>query len=260
MAYKPFYQITDWQNLPIQKTPINRTNLLHVENGIKEADNRIIHLDTEKLEKAEANLMVKSVVVDAKTGVITVTLLNGTVYTYDLDIERVVVNFDITDDNILILTLANGTKKRVDLTRFVYSFSNTATITMKMVNRKVTAEIVDGSVTMAKLDASIQSTFLQYLLDAESARDLALQYQKNAKRYAIGDAEFDGSETDNAEYYCDQSKKYSEIAQEVAAITYPNVYVDIGNGHLLAIGGNTFYLSLDSSGHLISQIGSGETV
>lgn len=159
MVYKPFYQITDWQNLPIQKTPINRTNLLHVENGIKEADNRIIHLDTEKLEKAEANLMVKSVVVDAKTGVITVTLLNGTVYTYDLDIERVVVNFDITDDNILILTLADGTKKRVDLTRFVYSFSNTATITMKMVNRKVTAEIVDGSVTMAKLDASIQSTF-----------------------------------------------------------------------------------------------------
>ena len=46
----------------------------------------------------------------------------------------------------------------------------------------------------------------------------------------------------------------------VAAITYPNVYVDIGNGHLLAIGGNNFYLSLDSSGHLISQIGSGETV
>lgn len=255
MAYQPFYQVTDWQNYPTQKTPINRTNLLHAENGIKEADNRIIHLDNEKLEKSEANLMVKSVVVDANTGVITVTLLNGTVYAYDLDIERVVVNFDMTDDNILILTLADGTTKQVDLTKFVYTFSNTSTITMKMVNRVVTAEIVDGSVTMDKLDATIQNTFRHYLLDAQSARDLALQYQKNAKRYAVGDAAFEGSDTDNAEYYCGQSKLYSDIAQEVAAIIYPNVHVDVGNGHLIVDGGNNFNISLDASGHLITQVG-----
>ena len=204
MAYQPFYEITDWQELPSQKTPINRPNLLHAENGIKEADKRIVQLDAKKAELSLVNLLVRSIVVDAKTGVITVTQQNGTVTTYDLDIEKVIANFDITDDNVLILTLADGTTKEVDLTKFVNTFSSTATI--------VTAEIIDGSVTMDKLDAAIQGEFRQYMLDAQSARDSALQYQKFAKRYAIGDSEFVGSETDNAKYYYEQTKTNAEIA------------------------------------------------
>lgn len=211
MAYQPFYEITDWQNLPSQKTPINRKNLSHAENGIKEADNRIVQLDSKKAELSLVNLLVRSIVVDAKTGVITVTQQNGTVTTYDLDIEKVIANFDITDDNVLILTLADGTTKEVDLTKFVNTFSSTATISMSMKDRVVTAEIIDGSVTMDKLDAAIQGEFRQYMLDAQSARDSALQYQKFAKRYAKGDAEFEGSETDNAEYYYEQTKTKAEV-------------------------------------------------
>lgn len=210
MAFQSFYDITDWQNLPSQKTALNRKNLLHAENGIKEADNRLVQLDAKKAEVSLVNQLVRSVVLDPNSGVLTVTQQNGTVTTYDLDIERVVTNFDITDDNILVLTLADGSTKEVDLTKFVNTFSNTATVSMKMENRVVTAEIVDGSVTMEKLDAAIQSEFRQYMLDAQSARDSALQYQKFAKRYAIGDAEFEGSETDNAKYYYEQSKANAE--------------------------------------------------
>ncbi|MGL6221117.1 MAG: hypothetical protein ACRC36_24000, partial [Lacrimispora sphenoides] len=105
------------------------------------------------------------------------------VATYDLAIEKVVANFDINDDNELVLTLADGTQKVIDLTRFVYSVDSTATIAMKILNRTITAEIVDGSVTMAKLDASIQMEFRQYMLDAQAARDMALQYQNNAKTF-----------------------------------------------------------------------------
>lgn len=370
MAYQPFYEITDWQNLPSQKTAINRTNLLHVENGIKEADNRIVQLDAKKAELSLVNTLVRSIVVDAKTGVITVTQQNGTITTYDLDIEKVIANFDITDDNVLILTLADGTVKQVDLTKFVNTFSSTATIAMKMVDRVVTAEIIDGSVTMDKLDAAIQSEFRQYMLDAQSARDSALQYQKFAKRYALGDSEFEGSGTDNAKYYyeqaktkaeaaassaqsattdsetataqaaiatqkatnasasansaaadaliatqkaevalkqaqiakekaqataiseanatqqaqdsansaqlakryaiggvveadsednskwyCQQAQNFAKLAQEVTDIIYPEIYVDLDTGHLLAIGGNNFSVSLDDNGHLISAIG-----
>lgn len=45
MSYTPFYTITDWQNLPNKQTPINRDNLLHIENAIKELDNRVVQLD-----------------------------------------------------------------------------------------------------------------------------------------------------------------------------------------------------------------------
>lgn len=372
MAYEAFYTITDWQNLPSQKTALGRKNLLHLENGVKEADLRIVQLDASKLSVEIANLLVKTVNVDTKTGVITVTKLNGTVDTYDLDIERVVTNFDVTDEGIIILTLADGTEKQVDIGKFLNTFKSSATIALTMTDREVTASIIDGSVTMDKLDPTIQTEFRQYMLDAQNARDAALQYQKFAKRYTVGDTDFEGSETDNAKYYyeetkqaaaetvtnaalaaqdaetstsqaaiatkkatnaaasansaaadaqtasekssvattkaseaaqsaldaaesensarkkaseayssaadskryavggvadgdaednskyyCQQAKNYAKLAQEVTDIIYPNVFVNVDTGHLVATGGNNFSVTLDDTGHLISAIGSG---
>ena len=207
MALQPFYTVTDWQNLPSQKTALNRTNLLHTENGVKELDNRTVQLDANKADKSQINALVKDVALDTNTGILTVTLQNGTVRTYDLDIEKVVTNFDINDQDELVLTLADGTKKVIDLTRFVYSVESTATISMTITDRIMRAVIVDGSVTMEKLDAAIQTEFRQYMLDTQSARDAALQYQKFAKRYAIGDPDFPGSENDCAKAYYEQTKE-----------------------------------------------------
>jgi len=206
MAYSSYYTVTDWQNLPSQKTALNRTNLVHAENGIKEADTRIVQLDAIKANLSVVNTLVKDVSMNATTGVMIVTLQNGTTKSYDLAIEKVVTNFNINDNNELALTLADGTIKIIDMTRFVYSVASTATVAMSINNRVMTATIVDGSVTMAKLDAAIQTEFRQYMLDAQAARDAALQYQKYAKRYAIGDDDFTGSDTDNAKYYYEQAK------------------------------------------------------
>jgi hypothetical protein len=207
MALQRFYNKTDYKNLPSQDTPLNRKNLLNSENGIEELDKRAVQLDAEKASIALVNTLVKDITVDADTGILTITYQNGTVKSYDLDIEKVVVNFDITDDDKLVLTLADGTQKVIDLTRFVYSVDSTPTISMKILNRTITAEIVDGSVTMEKLDSAIQTEFRQYMLDTQSARDAALQYQKFAKRYTLGDMDFPGSETDNAKYYYEQVKQ-----------------------------------------------------
>lgn len=226
MALQPFYSPTDWQNLPSQKTALNRTNLLHLENGVKELDNRSVQMDANKADKSTINLLVKDLTVDTDKGILTVTYQNGSVKTYDLDIEKVVVNFDITDDDKLVLTLADGTQKVIDLTRFVYSVDSTPTISMKILNRTITAEIIDGSVTMSKLDATIQTEFRQYMLDTQSARDAALQYQKFAKRYTLGDPDFPGSETDNAKFYYGQVKEdaatsgqNAQLAADSAAIS-----------------------------------------
>lgn len=218
MALQRFYNKTDYKNLPSQDTPLNRKNLLNSENGIEELDKRSVQLDAEKASIALVNTMVKDITVDADTGLLTITYQNGSVKTYDLDIEKVVVNFDITDDDKLVLTLADGTQKIIDLTRFVYSVDSTPTISMKILNRTITAEIIDGSVTMSKLDAAIQTEFRQYMLDTQSARDAALQYQKYAKRYAIGDEDFPESETDNAKYYYDQVKTVAETSGQNAQL------------------------------------------
>ncbi len=62
---------------------------------------------------------------------------------------------------------------------------------------------------------------------------------------------------DNSKWYCQQAENYAKVAQEVTDIIYPEIYVDLGTGHLMSIGGNNFSVSLDSNGHLISAIGSG---
>ncbi|WP_124067530.1 hypothetical protein [Clostridium sp. E02] len=219
MAYKKFYYGTDWQNLPSQKTALNRKNLIHLENGVEEADNRIIHLDESKADLSLLNTMVKDVTLGTKTGILTVTLLDGTTKSYDLDIERVVTNFDINDDNELVLTLADGTQKVINLTRFVYSVESTATISMTITDRTMTASIINGSVTMEKLDSAIQTEFRQYMLDAQAARDAALNYQKYAKRYSLGDEDFPGSETDNAKYYYEQVKEDAKTSGQNAQLS-----------------------------------------
>jgi len=218
MALQPFYTITDWQNLPSQKTALNRTNLLHTENGVKELDNRTVQLDANKADKSQINALVKDISVDTKTGIWTITYQNGSIKTYDLDIEKVVTNFNINDQNELVLTLADGTQKVIDLTRFVYSVESTATISMTITDRVMKAVIVDGSVTMEKLDATIQTEFRQYMLDAQSARDAALQYQKFAKRYAIGDPDFPGSDNDCAKAYYEQTKEDAETSGQNAQL------------------------------------------
>jgi hypothetical protein len=207
MAFQPFHTLRNWLNLPSQKTAINAMSLNYMDQGIKEADNRIVHLDANKADKSQINALVKDVSLDSDTGILTITLQNGTVKTYDLDIEKVVTNFDINDQNELVLTLADGTQKVINLTRFIYSVDSTSTIAMQIQDRTITARIVDGSVTMAKLDSAIQTEFRQYMLDSQSARDAALQYQKFAKRYTLGDPDFPGSETDNAKFYYDQVKE-----------------------------------------------------
>ena len=216
MAFQRFYGKTDYKNLPSQDTPLNRKNLLNSENGIEELDKRTVQLDGEKAPLAVVNTMVKDVSLDTKTGILTVTLQNGTIKTYDLDIEKVVTNFDINDNNELVLTLADGTQKVIDLTRFVYSVDSTATVAMKILDRTITAEIVDGSVTMDKLDTAIRSEFRQYLFDAQDARDAAQNYQLYAKRYTMGDDSFPGSETDNARFYYDHAKAEADRAESYA--------------------------------------------
>lgn len=245
MAYGSYYYITDWKNEPSQETPINRTNLLKIENGIKEADNRIVQIDAKKAELSLVNTLVKEIALDTDTGILTVTQQNGSVATYDLEIEKVVTNFDINDQNELVLTLADGTQKVIDLTRFVYSVDSTATVAMKILNRTITAEIVDGSVTMEKLDAAIQMEFRQYMLDTLAARDAALNSQKLSQRYAVGGVVPEDSE-DNAKSYYQQTKDIKTQVDASAELVIPHFYIDFATGKLMSdtkAKGKRFWIS-----------------
>lgn len=235
-----FYTPKTWKNKPSTESPINEYWLNHMESGINESDNRIVRLDAEKLSREEAQKFVKSVTLDKATGVLTVTLADGTQTSVDLDIEKVVTNFDLDEENNLVLTLADGTKKKVPLSKFIdtYTFKSSPTVSFSANGKEITAVIPDGAVTLDKLETSIITTIRQYTLDAQTAKGQAEQaaqtaggwaiggldgfensnskyFASQSKRYAVGGVE-EGDTSDNAKYYCEEARKAAETASGAA--------------------------------------------
>ncbi|WP_333684852.1 hypothetical protein [Enterocloster lavalensis] len=211
--YNKQYTPTLWKNYPLTDTSINAYRLNHLEGGVNENDNRLVALSEDKAEQAVVNKMVKTVTLNKDTGVLTVTLLDGTQSTYDLDVEKVVANFDLNNNNDLVLTLADGTQKVVPLSKFVdtYTFKSSGTITFNANRKEITAFIPDGGITLAKLEATVLSTIRQYMLDAQTAKGQAEQAAENARGYAVGGAGFEGV---SAQHFANQAKRYAVITDE----------------------------------------------
>lgn len=211
--YNKQYTPTLWKNYPLTDTSINAYRLNHLEGGVNENDNRLVALSEDKAEQAVVNKMVKTVTLNKDTGVLTVTLLDGTQSTYDLDVEKVVANFDLNSNNDLVLTLADGTQKVVPLSKFMdtYTFKSSGTITFNANGKEITAFIPDGGITLAKLEATVLSTIRQYMLDAQTAKGQAEQAAENARGYAVGGAGFEGV---SAQHFANQAKRYAVITDE----------------------------------------------
>lgn len=177
MAYQKTYSRINWENYPSDATPLNESNLNKLDVAADEIDNRVIGLDTTKLDKITGATMVKDVSYDSGTGIFTVKYLNGTSYNLDTKLEKLAVNF--TYDYLtqqLIITLDDGTKQYVDLSALItqYEFQDTDTVDL----------VIDGTgkVSAAVKDGSIHERHLRpdYLADIRVESEKAQASQKDA--------------------------------------------------------------------------------
>lgn len=252
---KIFYTVIGWLNFSSKTTPLGQKNLRHMDNGILQCSQYILALSQDKAELSEVNTLVQDVSLDVDTGILKVILKNGTVNTYDLAIEKVVINFDITDDNQLILTLADGTQKVIDLARFVYSVDSTATVTMEIKNRTITANIVDGSITVNKLESSIMSTIRQYTLDAQAAETSAQRHNINSQSWAVGGTGTrEGEDEDNSLAYSIKSKEQADRAASYADLSFPEFSLDVTTGHLICQQGKNVTVSINEHYHVVMEV------
>ena len=234
---KYYYPFT-WRNKPSIESPINEVHLNHIEDGINEMDNRILILAQDKADATDIANVFVDFAMDDTTGVMTFTRFDGSKVEHDSAVEKIALNCYLEDDNF-VLELADGTKQKVSLSKFIdtYTFSSTDTIRMTVNGKNVSAEIPDGKITLAKLEPTIMSTIRQYTLDAQTAQGVAEQaagtaqgwaiggtgfednnakhYASRSQRYAVGGVE-EGDTEDNAKYYCQQAQAAAEQATEVA--------------------------------------------
>ena len=90
-----------WENFPSEKTALNERNLNKMDLALDNLDDRVVQMDSTKVSVETANNLVKTWSIDEKTGIITVEKLNGERIIYDLNIEKIPVDFKLSDDGVL---------------------------------------------------------------------------------------------------------------------------------------------------------------
>ena len=220
------YNRINWQNRPSTATALGATNLNKIDVFCNSVDNALIQMDAAKLNVATANSMLASVSFNQETGVFTFKELGGTTYTYDLNLEKIPVSFTLTEEGVLIMTTEDGTEWECNIADLIkdYVFDDSETIAFEKEfvgaddegkgSYHVTASVKAGSINGDHLDPDYRAGILTYKTQAQEAANDSLTYSKDSKRWAVGDAEYEGSETDNAKYYKEQAEAAKVAAEQ----------------------------------------------
>nr|DAI76428.1 MAG TPA: hypothetical protein [Caudoviricetes sp.] len=179
MAYQKIYSREYWENLPSEKTAINRNRLNNIEGGIDAIDDRVCALDTTKVDLTKANELVKEIVFDESNGTLTVVKMNGSRAVIDTKLEKLAVNFTYNPQTQqLVITLDDGTAQNVDLSALItqYEFLEGDEIAFEVTSDgKVKPMIKGGSITEDKLQpnflADIKVESAKAVASAKSAKE-----------------------------------------------------------------------------------------
>lgn len=212
------YSRINWKNRPSTATALGATNMNHMDVFLNDVDNALVDMEAAKLNIATANSMLKSVAYNKSTGVWNFQQLDGTSFSFDQNIEKIPVSFSLSESGVLTMTTEDGTQWECNVAElikdYVYDDSETIGFSKEFKSNEyhVSAIVKDGSIESRHLNPDYRSDIQSYLNTAQTAANDSLTYSKDSKRWAVGDASYSGSETDNSKYY----KEQAEIAKTAA--------------------------------------------
>lgn len=257
-----------WKDLPNMTTPLGATNLNKIDVFCNNVDNALIQMDAGKLNIETANSMLASVSFDSETGKFTFKELDGTTYEYDLNLEKIPVSFTLSEDGILTMTTEDGTQwtcNIADLIKdYVFDDSDTIAFEKEFVEEDdegkgsyhVSASIKAGSINENHLNPDYRADILQYKNQAQEAANTSISYSTVSKRWAVGDSQYEGSDTDNAKYYNEQAQLAKTAAEDAADRAAQVADVDIATTTTAGIvkpDGTTITIDLDGTIHGADQ-------
>ena len=216
----------NWVNYPLTDTALNASNLNKMDRSIDVIDDRVVEMDTTKANATDVLQSVVDVDIDENTGVITFTKKNGTTITLNTNLNKLATNMRYDGDpssahyQQLILTYNTDpvTYGYIDLTALItqYEFTDSTAIHFSITGGKVSATIIDGSITAEKLQPN-------FLADCQSAKNDAQDAQIGAGQNALV-AEGWAKGTQNgmavpstSPYHHNNAEWFKDQAQQIAA-------------------------------------------
>ena len=202
-----------FENYPSINTPLNEQTLNKVDAAVDEIDNRVIAMDTSKVDLAKANELVKEILWDESDGTLTVVKMSGSKAAIDTKLEKLAVNFKYDPESQqLVITLDDGTAQNVDLSSLIteYEFLDSDTIAFEITDGKIKAIVKNGSITEDMLQPNYLADIKVEVAKAQQSETAANISAKAAESYAVGGTGTrTGEDEDNAEYYCSKAAEYN---------------------------------------------------
>lgn len=238
----------NWENEPSISTPINDVNLNKMDNAIYIIDGRVVEFDTTKANQSDLLASLRSVTYNSTTGVFVFTYNNGNTLNVDLNVEKIPVSFSMSPQGIITMETSDGTQYTCDVSTLIkiYDFIDsseinfTVTVDPQTGDKSVTAEIVNGSITDAKLqpqyladitaqaqaaDASAQSASTSAGNAATSATDSEAWAAGTRNGQAVPST--DPAYENNAKYWAQQAAAIVGIT--IATTTTPGIVMPDGD-------------------------------
>lgn len=151
--------------------------LLDEKQTISQSD---ISLD-KKFDKIEAQSLVKSITFNETNGVITITKYDGSTTDIDTAMEKIALDVKLEGQQF-ILTLADGTEQRVDLSAFLEQneVKNSDTILLAIEDGMLVARLILGSVNIEHLGQELIDRIDKNEISAKNSADSAKVSEENA--------------------------------------------------------------------------------
>lgn len=184
-------------------------NVLDTKKPEEEADREL----EQKFDKKEAQALVKTIDFDEKTGIFTITKYDGTVKQIDTAIEKVALDVKLEGQQF-VLTLADGTKQRVDLSAFLTETEtkDSSTISIEIANGVMSAQIKTGSIKNKHLSNEVTEYIDSKEQSAKASADAAAVFMTDAKLYAT-----DAEECQTQACQCASAAAAHELSAENSA-------------------------------------------
>ena len=211
------YERINWENYPSIHTPINEKNLNKLDFAADALDNRIINLDTAKVDKSSIQTNVADWTMDSDTGIITITKVNGEKIIFDLNIEKIPIEFKLTPEGILIMITDDGTQFKADIGSMIpiLTFNSSSeiqvTVTGTGINKVYSFSIIKNSITEDKLEANYLADIKTEVAKVQSSSKTATDAATTATNMA-----------NNAKSYSENAAASKMSAETAASISETN--------------------------------------